>query len=903
MRATEDLVERIRRSLNDTLLSEREKTDLISAVLTGRPTLILGPRGTLKEDVASRVLSALEVPVVTVNCSSSLRREDLFGDVDPLALREFGYADERSYTEGLIQKGNGGALFLKDLDALPDKLCEALAEFIDDGIVAVGRRELRVETRIVAIANSASVSERLLDRFQVVEISYPEDRDEERDFIAKNSRCEEPPPPYVLDFATAFLARSRRHPDLESGASTRSAIRFVEDVCACMRLSGRKPDEQDLFNSCYAAFSHSIDINPFSWKTRRELTRNIFEEAILSVRETKKPPKRASTGLARYRIPIIAGLLISLLFVFSFWAMRGNEPAVTIPPANISPKLNATPSRVEGNSTSGGKPVEVPTNILREINRTIGSLAPGGNVSATFDERTDRLFITAGNKTWVLTNYTGLLLRGNTSAQGSQGGPGPPSPSGSGGPSIFRALPPFLLLFLFASIIFLSTFLFDYLGVGRRIRDSKVMTELRRRFGISWEPLTSLYRNIAKEVSPLSRRLEGSELGEAVKEISAARDTLYAEKARDRASLAEIVEFAKRKPERYPALSQILDDAKSSERRPEKQLISDLRRHLEREGLIGKSKEVHFTHRVSKFLLSDVDERILRRVYAALRGATYEELPPLPSSDVKDVRKYRRGDSYKDIAIRESLRDAIRRGRTSVESDSLYVYEREPERREVVMQGDADVVVVLDLSGSMAYGDKLWYAKQAIVVMTIIAERYGNRVGVVGFRDLSTEVSELGLERNQTISRVANLLPRGGTNIAAGIRRSIDLLVGEEKARKREFPDPSAPPGRKKQVILLTDGDATHPKPKQFAAEYARRAARLAAKFGILISVVCIGREDDASEAGHSYNPELAADIAEIGRGRLFFVRDMRDLSAVFVSEVDELMMKTALPQMTPTSS
>jgi Mg-chelatase subunit ChlD len=431
------------------------------------------------------------------------------------------------------------------------------------------------------------------------------------------------------------------------------------------------------------------------------------------------------------------------------------------------------------------------------------------------------------------------------------------------------------------------------------------MESLRARLGISWEPLTRLYRNISQESSSLSGRLEGDTLGDTVKEISAARDELYAERAKDKATLADIAELVKKRPERYPSLSGLLQESQEGDASvpPEKQLMKDLEKHLVREGLIRTTKGVSFTHRVSKFLVSDVDERILRRVYDALQGVSYEELPPLPSSDVKDVRKYQRGDSYKDIAVRESIRDAIRRSKKAVDRENLHVYERQPERREVAVQGDADVVVVLDLSGSMAYGDKLWYAKQAIVVMTIIAERYGNRVGVVGFRDLSTEVAELGADRNTSISKVANLLPRGGTNIAAGIRRAIDLLVGELDVRKGERLDTHLHPERRKHLILLTDGDATHPKPKQFAGEYARRCARLAARHDIVISVVCIGSEDDSSEYGRSYNPELAEQLSEIGGGSLFFVRDMRDLSAVFVAEIDRLMFQESATSPLPIAS
>lgn len=898
MSKREDLIERLTESLSSTLLSDREKTDLISAILTGQPVLIVGPRGTSKEMIAARVLEVIGLDFVTVNCSANLRREDLFGDVDPLVLRRYGYSDERSYISGMIQKADDGVLFLKDLDNMQHKLAEALADFMDDGIVTVGQRDVKVDLKIIALATSFDVDERLLDRFQVVRISYPENREKEKRFIASTSSSRTPIPDYIPELASRFLARSRKHPDLESGASTRSGIRFVENVCACKELSGREPDEEDLYNSCFASFAHSIKVNPFSWKTNRELAKNIFQDAVISTQSAdQEQAGKQGHLIGRYRIPIIAALLILLIGVGSFMAMSNRGPPnIVVPHPNTSSEFENTVSPFLGNVTEEAQEVQVPSETLAQITDTIGPVLGEGNVTTLFDDRTDRLFISDGNQTWVCTNYTDYLIGGegieDPGAGGTTGEDGKP-------PSIFRDFSPILLIFSFMAIAFLSTFLFDYLGVGGWIRNSKLMAGLRKKFGISWEPLTSLYRNISEEVSPLSQRLEGEALGETVKEISAARDELYAEKAEDRASLADIADLAKKRPDRYPALSSLLGKSKKSDSSlpPENQLIEDLKRHLVREGLISGSKDVSFTHRVSKFLVSDVDERILRRVYDALRGVVQEELPPLPSSDIKDFRKYQRGDSYKDIAIRETIRDAIKAGRMAAGPGNLFVYEREPEKRELVVKGEADIVVVLDLSGSMAYGDKLWYAKQAIVVMTIIAERYGNRVGVVGFRDLSTEIAELGVEKNITIAKVANLLPRGGTNIAAGVRRSIDLLIGEVDVRKGNLPDPHIQPERRKQVILLTDGDATHPKPKQFAAEYARRCARLASRYGIIISVVCIGTQDDSSEAGRSYNPELAEQIAKIGGGRIFFVKDMRDLSSVFVSEIDELMMKTDLAQ------
>jgi len=890
MKDREEFVAKLEQSFSGSLLSEREKADLISAVLTRRPVLIVGPAGTSKDLVASTIIRAAGLGFQTLSCSASLRREDLFGDVDPLAVRKFGYRDDRSYVAGAIEKAHGGAILLKDLDNLPEKVAQALADFLDDGIVSLGQRESKVDVTIVATATGCEIDERLLDRFQVVQISYPENEAEEEKFIASQSSCSTAPPEYVPRLASKFLSRSRNHPDLESGASTRSGIRFVENVCACMDLAGREPDEDDLYNSCYASFTHSIRPNPFSWKTNRELAKSIFEDAVLSARS---PPAKApgKAGLLRkhYAVPVAVGLVISLALLGWFMASpRGGAPPVQTPQSNesglneaISPYLG-NPS--ERNLSERGMEVEdVPTDLWQQIRQRIG---PGmeENTTMIYDPDQDSLYITQGNRTLVVGNYTSYLL--------GRGDSGNELPGGGGRPSLFRDIPPALLVLSMIAIVFLSTFLFDYLDLGKSIRDSALMARIRGRLGISWEPLTRLYRNISEEVSPLARELEGKSLGETVKEISAARDELYAEKAKDQATLSDIADQVRRKPQRYPRLSSLLgrSDGGGTLSASQSGLIEDLGRHLAREGLIKSSREITFTHRVSRFLMSDVNERILKRVYDALQGVVHENLPPLPSSDVKDVRRYQRGDSYKDMAIRETIRDTIRMGRKNVGRDNLFVYEREPEKRELVIEGDADVVVVLDLSGSMAYGDKLWYAKQAIVVMTIIAERYGNGVGVVGFRDLSTEVAEFGSGRNVTIAKVANLLPRGGTNIAAGIRRGIDLLVGEVQPRKDE-PKAERRGGRRKQMILLTDGDATHPKPKQFAAEYARRCARLATRQGIGISVVCIGNEDQDSEAGKSYNPELARQIAEIGGGSVFFVKDMRDLSSVFVSEIDRMMI------------
>ncbi len=880
MKDNRTLIREMEEKLSETLLSEREKADLISSVLTGRPILIIGPRGVDKENVASIILEVLDLDTDRVNCSSNLRNVDLFGDVDPLALKEYGFSDDRSYIPGIIEKSDGGAILFRDIDNMPRKLTMALADFLDTGMIEIFQYKVDVDARIIALATSDQIDPKLLDHFQVVTVSYPEDRDLEKEYIRSKSQTLAPVPDYVPDIASRFLERSRRHPDLEQGASTRAGVRFVENVSASSELSGREPEERDLYNSCNSSLSHSIKVNPFSWKSNREVARNLLQDVFLGAKEEKESSSKRPGGSLRYRTPIMVACAILVFGLVAFLIVDNANPGnIDEDMPNLSDDLREV---ADGTNVSGGTEVtDIPDSIMGEISEETG-VDPGSNATITYDGDTDSLYVQDENRTWVVENYTGRVL-----GQTGEGSAGPGN--GMDPPHAFDNISPFFLVGLFGAMTFLATFVFDYLDMGGWIRDSRVMSSIRERFGIDWEPLTSLYNNISEKSSLLSGELEGDDLGRAVKEISTARDELYAERSGTRASLEDIADLAKEKTDQYPALASILNRPEPKQGKGDP--VGALRKHLEREGLInGSEDKISFTHRISRFLVSDVDDQIMKRIDAALRGVSYQELPPLPSSEIKDVRKYRRGDSYKDIAIRETIRDAIRDGRDDVQRDNLYVYEREPEKRELMAEGDVDIVVVLDLSGSMAYGDKLWYAKQAIVVLNLIAERYGNRVGVVGFRDLSTEVTDLGSDRNTTLAEVANLLPKGGTNIAAGLRRSLDLLVGDLKDMEPGSNDPEVVSERRKQVILLTDGDATHPKPKRFAAEYARRCARMTAKYGITISVVCIGDVDEDGESKW-YNPRLAQQIADIGGGRIFFVRDMKDLSPVFVSEIDELML------------
>jgi Mg-chelatase subunit ChlD len=207
------------------------------------------------------------------------------------------------------------------------------------------------------------------------------------------------------------------------------------------------------------------------------------------------------------------------------------------------------------------------------------------------------------------------------------------------------------------------------------------------------------------------------------------------------------------------------------------------------------------------------------------------------------VRKYRLGDHYRDISLHETIREAVRKKVETITREEIMVNQKEVRTR-------MDIVLVLDLSGTMSQLEKLWCAKESAIALSFASTGHKDRVGVVSFSNLADVVVDLTDQPFRVIERVIELElhEKAFTNIGYGLLTARKLFEAHRSGN------------RDRHIILISDGDATapHPSPKRYAMRQAAKVARM----GITISTICINEK--------SADPDLMRKMARIGKGRTY---------------------------------
>ncbi len=106
--------------------------------------------------------------------------------------------------------------------------------------------------------------------------------------------------------------------------------------------------------------------------------------------------------------------------------------------------------------------------------------------------------------------------------------------------------------------------------------------------------------------------------------------------------------------------------------------------------------------------------------------------------------------------------------------------------------GPVAVVLCIDVSGSMS-GDPLVEAKKAATAYVDLKRGGRDLLGCVSFGSKAMVAATLQEDFSLVKEGIASLVIRGSTNMAGGVAKSITLLK-------------EAPPGFRRQLILLTDG-------------------------------------------------------------------------------------------------
>ena len=217
----------------------------------------------------------------------------------------------------------------------------------------------------------------------------------------------------------------------------------------------------------------------------------------------------------------------------------------------------------------------------------------------------------------------------------------------------------------------------------------------------------------------------------------------------------------------------------------------------------------------------------------------------------QDFRNYKKGDRYKDISMRKSLRTALRRSHKDLEKEDLKTSERES-------KGKIFIIYALDASGSMK-GEKLDMCKKAGVALAYKAINEKDKVGLIVFGSKIETVVHPTNDFNLILENIIKIMAKKDTNIKETILKAIELFPRENFT---------------KHLTLITDAVPTiGDKPEEETLEAVNKAVNS----GITISLVGINLDEKGKKLGEK--------ISQLGKGKFYVANNIGDLDEIVLMD------------------
>ncbi len=236
----------------------------------------------------------------------------------------------------------------------------------------------------------------------------------------------------------------------------------------------------------------------------------------------------------------------------------------------------------------------------------------------------------------------------------------------------------------------------------------------------------------------------------------------------------------------------------------------------------------------------------------APHGITGERLhkKPNPYGTKDEIKKFNK-DRFTDIAIRKSIKNAIRRGHKELMIPDLVSHKR-------ISKGERNIIYALDASGSMK-GEKLEKCKKAGIALAFRAIEEKDNVGLIVFGTGLKATIRPSQNFRDMLKEITKTTASAQTDIAGTIREAVEMFPQDKST---------------KHLIIISDSIPT----KGDAPESdTLKEAAVAAANGITISLIGISLEGKGKI--------LAEKIVEIGNGRLYIAKDLKEIDKIVLMD------------------
>ncbi len=219
----------------------------------------------------------------------------------------------------------------------------------------------------------------------------------------------------------------------------------------------------------------------------------------------------------------------------------------------------------------------------------------------------------------------------------------------------------------------------------------------------------------------------------------------------------------------------------------------------------------------------------------------------------EDIKIFNKSDRYRDIALKKSIKTAVRRGHRKLQFDDLKSFVRQT-------RGRVEIIYGLDASGSMK-GKKIEVAKKAGVALAFKAIENKDNVGLVVFGEEVKQSVAPCQDFNRILSEITRVKPGKETDMVSVIKKSIEM-----------FSRGSAT----KHLLLLTDALHTIGEKNEVVD-----ISSIAKAAGITISIVGIKLDREGTQ--------LAKNITELSNGKLYTVTALDNVDKIILQDYNEI--------------